>query len=162
MKRLLIPLVFVGLAVGCGDVPTGTDGLTPNFEVAGSSGCYTVSGVIDQLRTPTGFGGTISGDVEGDIETVGGHVWIRGAVLSRPIQQTWEVTGGIVEPLIGRTLLLEGTFAGSYAQPPLLTVNTRTRVVHGAQKANLTYHGWTDLSAVPTSNHMEYLGVICP
>ena len=37
MKKLIVPLVALGLAVGCGEVPTGTDGLTPDFGVAGST-----------------------------------------------------------------------------------------------------------------------------
>jgi len=156
MKRLLIPLVFVGLAVGCGDVPTGTDGLTPNFELAGNSGCATVSGAI---VFPSG---TLSGDVIGTVVNAAGPVVRHGKVVFRPVVQTWTVTGGIVQPLIGRTLVFENAFRGTLAHLPLIGVNTTMRLVAGAQKGNLTLHGTTDVSTVPRTSHLEYHGVICP
>jgi len=80
----------------------------------------------------------------------------------RPVEQTWAITGGIVEPLIGQTLLLENDFVGITAQFPLVRVNTTARVVEGAERGNLTYHGTTDLSAFPAiTSHLEYHGVIC-
>ena len=161
MKKLLIPLVSVGLAVGCGDVPTGTDGLTPNFVVAGESGCYTVSGALDMVGDP--LAGTISGDVIGTVaNNAAGPFVVHGEVFFVPVDQTWEVTGGIVEPLFGRTLLFKNAAKGILAQFPLVHINTRMRVVEGAQDGNLTLHGTTDLSTVPNSSHLEYHGVICP
>jgi len=169
MKKLLIPLLSVGLVVGCGDAPTGTDGftgtdgLTPNRVVAGNSGCYTVSGVIDQFGTPTGdFAGTISGDVVGLNQVVAGPVVVKGAVVFRTVEQTWDITDGIIEPLIGQTLRFEGGFVGTLAHLPLIGVSTTLRVVEGAQKGNLTIHGTTDVSTAPPSSHLWYNGVICP
>jgi hypothetical protein len=156
MKKLLISLVSVGLAVGCGDVPTGTDGPTPNFGVAGNSGCATVSGAIDFVFP---FG-TLSGDVIGTVENVPGPAVVHGKVVFRPVEQTWKVTGGIVQPLIGRTLVFENAFRGTLAHLPLIGVHTTMRLVEGAQKGNLTLHGTTDLST--GTAHLEYHGVICP
>ena len=168
MKKLIIPLLSVGLAVGCGDVPTstaghtGADELTPNRVVAGNSGCYAVSGTIDQFATPTGFAGTISGDVVGLNEVVAGPVVVKGKSVHRSVEQTWRITGGIVDPLIGQTVRLEGSFVGTLAHLPQIGVSTKLRVVEGAQKANLTIHGTTDVSTVPPSSHLSYNGVICP
>lgn len=165
MIKHIIPLTLLGFALACrGDVPTGTQHLTPNFGVAGSSGCYTVSGALDQAAGPgEHLSGTISGDVEGTVVSVGGPIVVRGAVLFRPVDQTWDITGGIVEPLIGQTLRLENDFVGIIAQLPLVRVNTKARVVEGARIGNLTYHGITDLSDPNMiTSHLEYHGVICP
>jgi hypothetical protein len=163
MIKHIIPFTFLGFALGCrGEGPTATQDLTPNFGIAGSSGCYTVSGSLDQAGGPVALSGTISGDVEGTVITVGGPVVGRGDVVFRPVEQTWAITGGIVEPLIGQTLHLENDFVGINAQPPLLRVNTTARVVEGARIGNLTYHGTTDVSAFPSvTSHLEYDGVIC-
>ncbi len=164
MIKQIIPLALLGFALGCrGELPTGTQYLTPDFAIAGSSGCYTVSGVLDQAGGPDLLSGTISGDVEGTVVTVAGPLLVRGAVVFRPAEQTWEITGGIVEPLIGQTLHLEIDFVGITAQLPLLRVNDKVRVVEGARIGNLTFHGTTDLSAFPAvTSSLEYHGVICP
>ena len=164
MIKYIIPVTLLGVGLGCGgEAPTGTPDSTPNFGVAGSSGCYAVSGTIDQVGTgPNQLSGTISGDVEGSVVTLGGPIVARGAVLSRPGEQTWEITGGVVDPLIGRTLRFHVEVVLVAAQPPLLRVNTTARVVEGARDGNLTYHGTTDVSTVPATSHLEYHGVICP
>jgi hypothetical protein len=162
MKKLLIPLVSLGLAVGCGDVPTATDRLTPNFGLAGEAGCYAVSGAIDQEAVGPDLAGFISGDVEGTNLTVAGPPVLHGEVVSRTVTQTWWVTGGIVDDLVGATLTLEGVFVGTLKKLPQIGVNTRLRVTAGARKGNLTLHGTTDVSTSPISSHLEYRGVICP
>ena len=128
---------------------------------AGGPGCVAVSGEIDQIGGPGGLSGTISGDIEGTVVTIGGDVTWHGVALFRPVEQTWVVTGGIVEPLIGRTLYFENDFIGIFGTAPII-VNTKARIIDGAERANLTLHGWTDLSAVPITNHLDYHGVICP
>lgn len=154
---------LLSVALGCRvEVPTGEQDLAPNFGVAGGSGCYTVSGALDQAGSPSVLSGTISGDVEGSVVTVGGPIVARGAVLSRPGEQTWEITGGIVDPLIGSTLRLHVEVRAIAAEPPLLRINTTGRVVEGARDGNLTYHGTTDVSTFPITSHLEYHGVICP
>jgi hypothetical protein len=120
-----------------------------------------VSGDIDQ-EFATSFIGTITGDIEGAITAVGGFpmVW-HGPVLMRPVEQTWEISGGIIEELIGETLVFDVNFTGIYAKPGLLSINNTARIVEGAQKGNLTQHGWTETS-YPYINHLDYHGVICP
>lgn len=123
--------------------------------------CYAVSGEIDQVIA-SGSPGTISGDIEGMITVVAGFpVVSHGAVLMRPVEQTWEISGGIVGDLIGKTLVFEVDFVGINAKPGLLSINNTARVVEGAQKGNLTQHGWTEMS-LPFINHLDYYGVICP
>jgi hypothetical protein len=160
MKKLLIPLVCVGLAVGCGDVPTGTDGPTPNFGVAGNSGCYTVSGVLGGIL---GSPFTISGDVEGTITIViSPPVHVGGVVWSRYGQQTWEITGGIVTPLIGKTVVWEYEFLSIWpiGQFPVGTTKSTARLVEGAQRGSFTAHGTYNYFTAQA--RQEYHGVICP
>jgi len=165
MIKYITPLTLLGFALGCrGEPPTGMQHLTRNFGIAGSSGCYTVSGALDQAGGLAALSGAISGDVEGTVVTVPGPLLVRGAVVFRPAEQTWEITGGIVEPLIGQTLHLEFDFVGIGAELPLVRVtDVKVRVVEGARMGNLTYHGITDLSDFPDiTSHLEYHGVICP
>ena len=158
MIKYIIALMLLGLALSSyADSPTGG--------ASGKSGCYTVSGEIYQTSiAPAPLAGTISGDVEGTVVTLGGPNVFHGAVMFGPIVQTWEVTGGIVEPLIGTTVVFEVDFMGILAQFPILSINNTARVVEGAEKGSLTLHGWTDLTNAPASfvNYLEYHGVICP
>jgi hypothetical protein len=154
MIKYIIALMLLGLALS-------SHADSPNGGAAGKSGCYTVSGALDQTVQPDGsLSGPISGDIEGTVVTVGGPVDIHGVVVFRPVWQTWEVTGGIVVPLIGTSVHFENDFTGIFAQPPIVLVNTKMRVADGARKGNLTLHGWTDHST--SSSHLEYHGVICP
>ena len=156
MIKYIISFMLLGLALSS-HADSAHDG------AAGKSGCYTVSGALDQIVQPDGsFSGTISGDIQGTVFTVGGPVDIHGVVVFRPVWQTWEVTGGIVVPLIGESVHFENDFVGILAQLPIIHVNTKVRVADGAQKGNLTLHGYTDLSTLPPSSHLEYHGVICP
>ena len=76
MIKSMIAATLLGVGLACSrEVPTGTPDVTPSFGVAGSSGCYTVSGALDQVGTgPNQLSGTISGDVEGSLVTVGGPI----------------------------------------------------------------------------------------
>ncbi|MFC1639258.1 hypothetical protein ACFL3B_00680 [Gemmatimonadota bacterium] len=163
MNKYFVPLLFAVFYVGCGsDMPTGTDGPMPNFAVAGNSGCFAVSGAIDQEGIGA-ISGVISGDVEGTIATVSGPAVINGVVVHRPVEQTWEVSGGTVEALIGETLTFEVDFTGIIQKWPMIRIKNTARVVEGAQKGNLTQHGMTDATAAPwMSVHLQYRGVICP
>jgi hypothetical protein len=152
MKKLIIPLTLLALTLGFGS------------HVSASAECFAVSGELDQTGDFNGLSGTFSGDIEGTIVTVAGPVDFHGVTVFRPIDQTWQVSGGIVDPLIGATLHFEGDFKGIVARYPILIVQTTLRLADGAQKGNLTLHGWTDLSDAPALfiNHSEYHGVICP
>jgi len=154
MKRKLIFVIVFGLMLSL---------LLAGVAQAEGAGCYAVSGEIDQILYDTGFVGIISGDLEGSFFPVGGFPMVyHGVVLMRPVEQTWEVTGGIIEELIGETLIFDVSFVGIYAKPGLLSINNTARIVEGAQKGNLTQHGWTDYSTDPITGHLDYFGVICP
>ncbi len=162
MIKVLIPLAMVAFALGChGETSTAPDDLTPNLGVHGSDGggqCAAVTGGIHQVSGV----GTIDGDLEGTIESVGGFpIIVHGEAVFRPVVQTWEITGGVVEPLVGRTLVFENEFVGITAKLPLVRVNTRARLVAGAERGNLTLHGTTDVRR-PITIDLEYHGVICP
>jgi hypothetical protein len=78
------------------------------------------------------------------------------------VEQTWEVTGGVVEALIGNTLVFDVDFTGIMAKWPLISINNTARVIAGAQKGNLTQHGTSDMSSGTAIVHLEYSGAICP
>ena len=153
MKRKIIIVIVFGLMLSL---------LLVGVAQAKGGRCYAVSGDIDQMWVDTGFYGTITGDLEGSIVPVGGFPMVyHGVVLMRPVEQTWEITGGIIESLIGETLVFDVDFVGTYNKPGLLSINNTVRIVDGAQKGNLTQHGWTELE-FPWLNHLDYFGVICP
>jgi hypothetical protein len=130
---------------------------------SGNSGCYTVLGTMDQTMSPSGeFSGTISGDVEGTVVTATIAADSHGATVHQFVGQTWEVTGGIINPLIGQTVLLENNLIVILAKLPIIRLSHTARIVAGAQKGNLTYHGFTDVTSWPPQSHLEYRGVICP
>lgn len=147
MKKLIILLTLLVVILGI------------NSGVSANPACFAVEGGIDQdLTSPPG---TISGDIEGWITVDAGPIEAPGGVWFRPIVQTWEITGGTVDPLIGTTVVLEGEFRGIWGQvPPLLIINNTLRVAEGADKANITEHGWTNVNTL--TNHLDYHGVICP
>lgn len=166
MKRSFAVLAMIVLAVACSrDAPTGVDEIGPNFAAAGSSGCYTVTGEIAQVGVFPSFTGSISGDIEGSVTTQLDPTSVRatGAVRSNSGEQTWQVTGGTVPELIGRTVRLALETRVAFAQPPLGRNNTTARVIDGAQAGNLTYHGTLNTSPPPPfDSRVEYHGVICP
>jgi hypothetical protein len=132
--------------------------LEPNLAVAGSSGCYAVSGEITQTGVVPILAGTISGDIEGTVATRIGVARTVGRVRFATAEQTWQVTGGNVPELIGRTVRLTVENRIVEARPPLARNNGRATLVAGARKGDLTYHG----TAVETAADVEYRGVICP
>ena len=165
MSRAMIALVTVGFA-GCGvDPPTGTQQPEPAFTVAGQSGCYSVVGHIAQAGLFPSFAGTISGDVEGTVSTQGdpGSLRVAGVVVSASATQTWQVSGGSIPALIGRTIQLAIESETVFAQPPLARVNNRAKVIDGAASGRLTYHGTFDTTFPPPfETNVEYRGNICP
>jgi hypothetical protein len=166
MKGPFAALAAIVLVVACSrDAPTGLGELGPTFAAAGSSGCYTVSGEIAQVGLFPSFTGTISGDIEGSVSTQLDPASVRatGAVRSNSGEQTWQVTGGKVPELIGRTVRLFLETEVVFAQPPIGRNNTRARVIEGAQAGNLTYHGTLNTTPPPPfAARVQYHGVICP
>ena len=166
MKRSLAALAVIVLAVACSrDPATAPDQGVPTFAAAGNSGCYTVSGEIAQMGSFPFFSGTISGDIEGVVSTQLDPASVRatGVVRSNSGEQTWQVTGGTVPELIGRTVRLALETEVVFAQPPVGRNNTTARVIDGAQRGNLTYHGTLNTTPPPPfASRVEYHGVICP
>jgi hypothetical protein len=163
MKRHVVHLVVISLTLACAsETLTSPDGLPSARAVAGSSSCYTVSGTIQQTGLPGSFSGSITGDVVGTVTTVTQGTASHGAVNFGMAQQTWEVTGGIIEELIGTTVQLELRTMTVNAQPGAPQLNNSADIIEGATKGNLTYHGSLDVSSIPFAATVEYSGVICP
>jgi hypothetical protein len=169
MPKPILPFVFLGLLLGCAGDATNTSRplgvFAPNLAVAGNSGCYTVSGEIAQTGLAPSFSGTIGGDIEGEVSTQLDLASSRaaGQVRFSTAEQTWEVAGGTVPELIGRTVRLTLETEVIFARPPVGRNNTRAMVVDGAEMGILTYHGTLDATPPPPfATHVEYRGVICP
>jgi hypothetical protein len=165
MRRFIIPALLAGVA-GCGgDHPTAENVPAPTYAMAGQSGCYAVSGLIEQSGLFPLFAGSISGDIEGTVATVldpaaGGT---SGRVSFSSGEQTWEVTGGVVSELIGGSVRLVLRTEIVFAQPPVGRNNTSATVVEGAASGNLTYQGTLAVIPPPPFDaEVEYRGVICP
>jgi hypothetical protein len=159
MHKYLIPLIILGVTIGFrGEEPTTTS------YFAGKSECFTVSGEINQAGNAHGVVfGTVSGDIEGAIVSYPSSPVGHGASVYKLVEQTWEVSGGIIDPLIGHTLQFENDFLGVMTNFPMMVANYKMRIVDGALKGNLTAHGWTLITDYPNFiNYMEYHGVICP
>lgn len=124
--------------------------------------CYAVQGSIHQTLNEDGIlAGSISGDLVGNIITLGGPTEFHGVVMMGDIVQYWEITGGEIEGLIGSTLVFENRFRGILNDYPMVIVNTTAKLVEGAESGNITLHGWTSLAPV-IENYLEYHGEICP
>jgi hypothetical protein len=136
---------------------------TPVAGLSTGPGCYAVSGSIYMEEHPLGAAGTISGDVEGTVLSEFGPIISHGRVKFRPVRYTWWVTGGSVEALVGRTVVFAVDYVGPWNRFPLIRVNVKARVVEGAERGNVTWHGYTDVSAWPEITvNLEYHGVVCP
>ena len=162
MKKLLILLVSLGLALGCGgDMPTDTDGLSPNFGVAGNSGCatvrFTVAGVVFPDPIP------VTGDLEGTfVGTFMGDQKFSGVTTANGGTVAWEITGGVLGPLTFETTFDNRNISTDRpGSPAAVNENSgRHRALSGVQKANLTYAG--TFSAISFEIDHDYNGVICP
>ena len=165
MKKLLIPLVCVGLAVGCGDTPTGTDatgtdGLTPKLAAAGKSGCSTVNfRVVFTALSPVEFTGVVTGDLVGtnysvfDLST---HV-VRGVKTRVKATVEWWVTHEDMGDLHFITLA-NGGMTADPNDPNVVTLHSTERALSGVRIANLHDSG----TFTATGALLEYGGVICP
>ena len=163
MKKFLIPLVSVALALGCADVPTGTDGLTPNLGVAGKSGCYTVNFTVDLVPVgPGAFDGTVDGDLVGENHVQFLTEFLVTGVKSRAkADVTWTITGGIIDvdllPLSFETLA-NGGLTVDPNDPNVVAIRSTEHGVEGGIKVNLNDFG----TFTATGASLEYRGVICP
>jgi len=166
MKQLILPVLLVGMGVGCtGDYPSAVQVPSPTYTIAGRSGCYTVSGLIEQSGLFPVFAGTISGDIEGSVTTTSDPASLdaSGKVSFSSGEQTWKVTGGSLTALIGGTVRLAIRSEVAFAQFPVGQLHTTARVIEGAASGNLSYHGTFDVTLPPPFHgRVEYHGVVCP
>jgi hypothetical protein len=169
MRKLIAPLVLLGLAIGCtADAPTGADGFAPNFGVAGKSGCYTVT--INQHQTvtsPSSSVGLLTGDVEATTSAVLDEATFtaHGVAYGSRGLDTWIVTGGIIPELIGDEISF--SFRSLLLWPPdnepwVARLNANARAVDGVSKGNYTGHGTFDATVFPPEIDAVLHGVICP
>jgi len=166
MEKPFKLMLCVGLAVSCGgDTPTSTDGRTPNFGMAGNSGCYTVQGTIDETGVPPTFVGTISGDLQGTTVTTALSSSSTGPVNHNALSFAYSITGGIVPELIDKDLQLStsGLIAAYTQESPDVARINGALSVESPGSGHLTLHGSTDLTGFPPAVlSLEYHGVVCP
>ena len=163
MKKFLQTLIILGIMISfLGIIPASGANMSNTYQLSKTDGCFAGSGSISQFFNADGsMAGTISGDLEGNILTLVGPVEIHGIVIFRDVTQYWEITGGSVEELVGRTLVFENKFRGIINDYPVIKVNTSGILVEGAEKGSVTLHGWTRVTP-PAENYMEYHVVVCP
>jgi hypothetical protein len=163
MKKYIMTLTIIGVMLSfLGIVPASGATMSNTYQLSATEGCFAVSGEIHQYQNNEGnLAGTISGDLVGNILSLAGPMEIHGIVIFRDVTQYWEITGGDIEALIGRTLVFENNFRGIINDYPMLKVNTTGILVKGADQGSITLHGWTRATE-PMENYLEYHGVICP
>lgn len=180
MRTLRIAVAFVlltALGVGCGeqsnltgpgDQATSADatGLqTPDPAASMAHSCRSVQFTSHQEGQFPAFSGTFSGDLIGTVDvSLGFDVKFGGVTVHNPSSATWVVTGGTIPELIGKTLLTEADAVLSFAPGQGATglLDGRERIVDGADRGNLTFHGTFDTSVFPLAVDLKYSGVICP
>jgi len=167
MRTPLAAALAIVLAFGCTDQPLSTSPdatalRPPDAALSINPGCYAVKGRILQSGFFPNFSGTISGDIQGNVVTQldPSSVTFAGNTQHLSGQQTWDVTGGTVNGLTNVTLAFDGIT--TFVQAPRFGNNATVRVVAGAAKGNLTYHGVIDVSGFPVVTDVQYNGVICP
>jgi len=149
------------------DNPAGVstaDGVTTLGAPATSNaaGCYAVSGNIMQSGAFPLFAGTMTGDIEGTVSTSLDPTSLKFAGVTTHLEgvQQWSVTGGVFGAI--GDVVLEISAVNAAAQFPSIRNNLQARVISGATRGNLTYHGEIDASGFPVQIDIDYHGVICP
>jgi hypothetical protein len=123
-----------------------------------------VSGEIDGVSVSLSeLKGTVSGDIVGTFVSIASPPDARGGALFRTGTQTWEIDPGTtIEELVGETLTIEVELVGQTQKVPVVRYSMKGRVVGGADKGNLTFHGFFNLGESPPTTKADYRGVICP
>jgi hypothetical protein len=168
MKRLLAVAVSLAFAAGCsGETPTEMEGLTPEFGVAGNSGCYTVKFDVRLEWVGPGLplAQYITGDLVGTAEAdfSSGAVKFAGATYRNGGTYHWNITDGIIPGLERFETQFDNKnfLTDRPGSPYLLFENIGThRALSGVERANLTYKGYFDARIL--QGHHHYQGVICP
>jgi hypothetical protein len=166
--RLPVALLSLGLILGCGS-DTALDPLGPEPQlgvVAGQSGCYTVVVESHGLGVFPAFSANITGDLVGTTNVLFDPANLRfdGITIKNGGVVTWNIEGGIVPELVGKT------FRTSTTPMNIVTSNGnkivgRIRAMDGfPAKANLTFDGTFNAENTPPPFAVDlvYRGVICP
>jgi hypothetical protein len=168
MKRLTVAIVWLTFAAGCGgEAPMDMEEVTPEFAVAGNSGCYTVK--FDVRLEWVGPGLPLAQYVTGDLvgtavaDFSSGQVKFAGATYKNGGTYQWDITGGIIPGLETFETEFDNTnfMTDRPGSPYLLFENLgKHRALTGVETANLTYTGYFDARILQGNHH--YQGVICP
>jgi hypothetical protein len=166
MKKLLIPLLFAGLAVGCnGDaLAPPTDDVSLVASVV--AGCQAVRFDVALVLGPGGGVGTVTGDLVGTIETEfpNAGVWHGKAFLNDGIDFI-KVGSSSVPGLAGQTIELrhDNMAVGAPGLGALARINGHGTIVSPENvSGNLTFHGTFDISPPPPfAVDLTYRGNIC-
>lgn len=171
--RTLSGLVIVPLlAIACGgDLPTDTRTPEPSFAVAGESGCYTVKVTASHKGNFPVFPGTNEGDLVGTSVVIFDFpppTQQTGETWNLIGEATFDVTGGIIPELVGKSFTVSLESRNVFNQEDLFAkiANLKTRAISGVQKANLTGQGETQFPD-PADGFKQQVdswfnGVICP
>jgi hypothetical protein len=137
---------------------------------AGQSGCQTVAFTSTISGSFPLFTGAITGDLVGTVQILQDpstivapndiYARVDGVIDFR-------VTGGNLPELIGRSFQASSISSNRFApdsDPTLGEIGGRAREVGGVSKANLTFHGFVDVTdgAPPFEVELTWHGVICP
>jgi hypothetical protein len=160
--------------VGCAtDMPTGVPTISPPAaanRAAGSLGCQSVVFTSEISGTFPSFSGTMAGDLEGTLQILQDPSTIVAPndIYAR-VDGTFEfqVSGGTIPALVGQSFRAATTGWNRFApdvDPTLGEVGGRAREIEGVRKANLTFHGFVDVTdgAPPFEVRLSWHGVICP
>jgi hypothetical protein len=163
MKKLLIPLLFAGLAVGCnGDALAPlTDDVSLTASVV--AGCHAVQFQAAELLPPGA--GTVTGDLNGTIQVVfpQAGVWHGKAFLNDGIDYI-TVASSSVPGLAGQTIEHRhgNTTVGAPGLGALARINGHGTIVSPENvSGQLNFHGTFDTSSFPFAVDLTYRGSIC-
>lgn len=165
-RLLTAVLVSCAFVIGCDQQNAPTEPLSPEFVVAGESGCYTVKFTNDLVWTPpVGYIGQLGGDLEGTMTDwfQDPNYWTinRGTMKVDGSTSTFNITGGIIPELMDQSFSVAWDFQNLANADPDNWVNLgRVRAIDGVAKANLTWRGYTPKGSV--TSFLEFQGVMCP
>lgn len=166
-QRLTAVLISCAVVIGCEEQAAPTEALSPEFVVAGESGCYTVKFTDDMVWTPSvgGYLGQLAGDLEGTMtEWDQGQMAVKivgGTIKVDEITSTFNITGGIIPELEGQSFAVAWDFQNLFKADPENYINLgKVRAIDGVAKANLTFRGYTPMDGL--WSYIDFQGVICP
>lgn len=160
------------LAAGCAaDAPAPVPTAPPTMasHAAGPLSCQSVVFTSVLSGTFPTFTGTMTGDLEGTVLNIqdANTVEVRGPFYARVDGAIdFNVTGGTIPELIGQSFRTSAVSSNRFApdaDPTIGEVGGRVRAVDGVSAANLTFHGFVDVTdgVPPFEVRLLWHGVIC-